>query len=75
MKRKESVKRKNARECLSQLRLACELVKLIRRLHLRSSPRRQSLLLPLPEIMLVLLVFRRIIPNLLHRCLSAQRYH
>ncbi len=31
MKRKEAVKRKEARECLSQLRLACELVKLIRR--------------------------------------------
>lgn len=29
MKRKEAVKRKEARECLSQLRLACELVKLI----------------------------------------------
>lgn len=31
MKRKESIKRKEARECLNQLRLACELVKLIRR--------------------------------------------
>ena len=31
MKRKEAVKRKEARECLSQLRLACELIKLIRR--------------------------------------------